>query len=495
MLCVAVCFGVAVIYVCTATKVYEAEADLLISPAPRDSDSLSACRSCASRATRRATSRPSPGSSPPTPSPRRVRANLGTDRTTRAGCSTPSRPSRSPRATSSPSPRSGSTAEEAAGARQRVRPRHRRGPDASSCTTSSTRCCSAWRRSREDAAEPAAAPRGAGAADHTSSRRCAAAPTRPSGSRTRPSCRPRRSRRGRCSAPSAASSSASCSASSAPSRSSCSTRALRREDQLRALSRLPVLGRVPREAGARRRCGPSGSSPATHRGLPDAARHAVGRRGPGRARARCSSPARPPSEGKTTTAINLAASLALAGHRVILIEADLRRPSIGRSARRRAASSTSWTSCSRRRSSRTRSSQTEGYGREPRGAARQGPGEDGTPNADGLFLPTARALIDRREGARRLRDHRLAAAHRGHRRPARSPSAPTRCSSCPARAHPASRIVHLGELLAQHDIEPVGIAVVGVPASRHRERLLRPDPAARRRRPRGARAQLRPEAP
>ena len=39
------------------------------------------------------------------------------------------------------------------------------------------------------------------------------------------------------------------------------------------------------------------------------------------------------SEGKSTVALNLAATLAFSGHSVILVEADLRRPSLARRAR------------------------------------------------------------------------------------------------------------------------------------------------------------------
>lgn len=106
---------------------------------------------------------------------------------------------------------------------------------------------------------------------------------------------------------------------------------LRREEQLRTLYRLPVIGRIPREpkesAGAP--LGPRRISPAiaeayrTLRGTVTASTRGSGARV-------LLVTGSSPSEGKTTTAINLAASLSSTGRRVILIEADLRRPAISR---------------------------------------------------------------------------------------------------------------------------------------------------------------------
>src|SRR5947207_9801569 len=107
---------------------------------------------------------------------------------------------------------------------------------------------------------------------------------------------------------------------------------LRREEQLRSLYGLPILGRIPKESSRRsqRALAPERLSPSTlesYRTL--RATLAASRRG-GVTHAPAvlvTSPS--PSEGKPTTAIHLASSLALAGNSVILIEADLRRPAIG----------------------------------------------------------------------------------------------------------------------------------------------------------------------
>jgi Mrp family chromosome partitioning ATPase len=105
---------------------------------------------------------------------------------------------------------------------------------------------------------------------------------------------------------------------------------LRREDQLRQLFNALILTGIPRERAHHRSTGPmlpTDMSFAGHEGYRSLRTFLAARAGHKPQAILLTGSA--PGEGKTTTAIGLATALAQGGASVILIEADLRRPSIG----------------------------------------------------------------------------------------------------------------------------------------------------------------------
>jgi non-specific protein-tyrosine kinase len=238
---------------------------------------------------------------------------------------------------------------------------------------------------------------------------------------------------------------------------------LRREDQLRRLTRLPLLARIPKESGRRRSpLRPERLSPGTieaYRML--RATLAATRRGRIESRSIVVTGAAA-SEGKTTTALNLAASLALAGHSVILMEADLRRPTIG---------STLGIEAEHDITSVVLGTvpledalvRTDLYGENLELLLAKSPDKGGIASPDALFLPTAQSLI---ADAKRLADFvvidspPLVEVVDGL---AMAQSADEVLLVVRLGRSPLKRISELGELLGRAGVEPVGFAVIGVP--------------------------------
>jgi Mrp family chromosome partitioning ATPase len=168
-----------------------------------------------------------------------------------------------------------------------------------------------------------------------------------------------------------------------------------------------------------------------------------------------------PSEGKTTTALNLAASLALAGKRVILIESDLRRPKVGKALGIRASRGIASVLIDGLPLNEALLT-SEAYGDNLKLLLVDRAGEW---MADQFSLPAARELVDE---AKESADYVVID----------SPPLAEVIDALPlvqmtddvvivtrlGRTH-INKLQRLGEILAQYNIRPAGFAVVGVSQS------------------------------
>lgn len=234
---------------------------------------------------------------------------------------------------------------------------------------------------------------------------------------------------------------------------------LRNEEQLRALYRVPILARVPLESRSPK--GPlepsrlSGLAQEAFRTLRStlAASHGLEFRSRSVLVTGSS-----PSEGKTTTAINLAMSLVQAGNRVILIEADMHRPTIGATLGVKPRFGIS-SVLIRQVGLEDALEVTEEYGPDLRLLLVDRPGLE---SADRLSLPTARTLVS---DAEQLADFVVIDA----------PPLTEVTDALPLVREVGDvlvvvrigrsklrKLLELGELLQQQEVSPTGVALVGV---------------------------------
>jgi len=236
---------------------------------------------------------------------------------------------------------------------------------------------------------------------------------------------------------------------------------VRRESQLRRQFRLPVLARVPRESTRRSKAalGPRQVSAAAAeayrilRSTLDTASNGLG----GRVLLVTGSS---PAEGKSTTAVNLASSLALAGNSVILIEADLRRPALSTALDAKPKSGGVVGVLIENTSLEEALTPIPGYGRNFQALLAD---YEGGWIAELFSIPAAGKMID---DARRMADYVVVDSPPLNEVVDAMPLARLADEVVIVVRLGKSRlekIAQLGELLAEADVIPAGFTVVGVP--------------------------------
>jgi capsular exopolysaccharide synthesis family protein len=241
---------------------------------------------------------------------------------------------------------------------------------------------------------------------------------------------------------------------------------LRREEQLRRLYGLPILARIPKDARAHGAgaLAPESLSPSTIEAYRTLRATLAASRGHEARSTSILVTSPSPSEGKTTTAINLASSLALAGNKVILIEADLRRPAIGKALGVEPRHGTGSVLLETVELQDALES-TRAYGRYLQLLVADYSGAASGWMADRLFLPSTHRIVAE---AKKLADYVIID----------SPPLSEVIDALPLAQQAdevlvvvrlgktqLTKLAHLAELLSRHSIRPVGFAIVGAQAA------------------------------